>query len=92
MREKVDEELAELDEAIESGNKSEIASELGDLLFAVVNLARWSGVEPEDALRQMVDRFGERFALMEASAKRPLRELNAEEWDQLWNEAKATKR
>lgn len=92
VREKVDEELAELDEAIESGNKSEITSELGDLLFAVVNLARWSGVEPEDALRQMVDRFGERFSLMEASAKKPLRELNAEEWDQLWNEAKATKR
>lgn len=86
--EKLAEEERELREAIASENHEEIESEIGDLLFTAVNIARWSGVEPEDALRKMLNRFGERFTLMEAAAKKPLRELSPEEWDDLWNAAK----
>ncbi len=83
------EEEAELRTAVSSGDKAGIASEMGDLLFTVVNLARWVGVEPEEALRQMVDRFTNRFQSMERMAGRPLSELSAEEWDALWGEAKS---
>lgn len=85
---KLREEEAELRAAIESGEG--VAEELGDMLFTIVNLARWLGVEPEDALRVMVDRFTGRFQAMEALADRPLRELSPADWDDLWNRAKAT--
>lgn len=87
---KLHEEEAELREAIESGDKRHIESEIGDLLFTAVNVARWAGVEPEEALRQMLDRFSSRFMTMERSTDRPLGELSAEEWDRLWEEAKKT--
>lgn len=87
--EKLDEERAELHEAIESGSKEQIESELGDLLFTVVNVARWLGVEPEEALRKMLHRFTDRFMAMERLAPKPLQELSPEEWDQLWNHAKS---
>lgn len=86
---KLDEEQGELHAAISGGDINEIESEIGDLLFTVVNLARWVGVEPEDALRRMVDRFTSRFQAMERRANRPLRELSAQEWDALWEAAKA---
>ncbi|MBI1755771.1 MAG: nucleoside triphosphate pyrophosphohydrolase [Fimbriimonas ginsengisoli] len=89
LRAKVNEERAELDEALASGDAARIEAELGDLLFAVVNLARWAKVEPEDALRRMVDRFSARFRHMEASAERPLDQLSPEQWDALWVAAKA---
>jgi len=54
----------------------------------VVNIARWSGVEPEEALRRMLNRFTERFMLMERNAARPLRDLSPQEWDDLWNVSK----
>ncbi|HVT14299.1 MAG TPA: nucleoside triphosphate pyrophosphohydrolase [Fimbriimonadaceae bacterium] len=85
---KLHEEEAELKEAIAAGDRKHIESEIGDLLFTAVNIARWAGIEPEDALRQMLDRFSKRFAAMEAAAHRPLPELSPEEWDRLWNEAK----
>ncbi len=84
---KLAEEERELREAIASGEG--VADELGDLLFTVVNLARWTGVEPEDALRTMLDRFTARFQAMERGANRPLGELSAAEWDALWVAAKA---
>ena len=86
--EKFDEERNELRAAIQSGADESITDEVGDLLFTVVNLARWLGVEPEDALRRMLDRFAARFAWMERSAQRPLADLTAEEWDKLWESAK----
>ncbi len=86
--EKLREEEAEIQQAVETGEG--VAEEVGDLLFTVVNIARWLGVEPEDALRQMVDRFTTRFQAMERMAGRPLRELTFDEWDVLWNTAKAT--
>lgn len=86
---KLHEEEAELREAIATGDREHIESEIGDLLFTAVNVARWAGIEPEEALRKMLDRFSRRFTFMESSADRPLTELSPEEWDQLWNEAKS---
>ncbi len=88
---KLREEEAELRHAIDSGDPARIASELGDLLFTVVNIARHAKVDAEDALRTMVDRFTRRFRWMEAEAARqgrPLESLSAEEWEALWQQAK----
>ncbi|BBO24010.1 MAG TPA: nucleoside triphosphate pyrophosphohydrolase [Fimbriimonadaceae bacterium] len=86
---KFEEEVSELAEAIDSGNGERIESEIGDVLFTIVNIARWLGVEPEGALRSMTQRFILRFQSMEARAQRPLRELSEQEWDELWNQSKA---
>ena len=82
------EEEAEVRQALAGGTKSEIAGEFGDLLFTVVNLARWAKVDAEDALRTMVDRFTRRFSVMESLSQRPVSELSPEEWDGLWSKAK----
>ena len=71
-----------------SGDREHVESEIGDLLFTAVNIARWAGIEPEEALRKMLNRFSTRFKAMEAAADRPLNELTPEEWDELWEEAK----
>ncbi|HRJ26417.1 MAG TPA: nucleoside triphosphate pyrophosphohydrolase [Fimbriimonadaceae bacterium] len=86
--EKLHEELTELHEAMDLGDSTRIAEELGDVLFTVVNVARWCQVQPEDALREMVDRFVARFEVMESKARRPLSTLTADEWDRLWLAAK----
>lgn len=88
-REKVVEELAELDEAIESGKG--IAEELGDLLAACVNLARFLRVDPEQALHGSCDRFVARFDRMEQLANgsgTPLESLDLAAQDALWEQAK----
>ncbi len=85
---KVDEEIKE----IEAAGEDERAAEVGDLLFAVVNWARWLNVEAESALREANARFAKRFAHIETSAKvqgREVSDLTLEEMDALWNEAKA---
>lgn len=87
--EKMAEEEVELREAIASGNQDRIEAELGDLLFTAVNLARWTNVEPEEALRKMLNRFTRRFQTMERLAGRELSDLSPEEWDALWERAKA---
>ncbi|MEW5884532.1 MAG: nucleoside triphosphate pyrophosphohydrolase [Armatimonadota bacterium] len=86
---KVDEERDEFLRATRSGDEARAQEEFGDLLFSLVNIARWHGIEPEDALRRMVNRFCTRFQEMEATAGKPLRELSAEEWDELWLRAKS---
>lgn len=88
--EKVREEELELREAVQLGHQEDVASEIGDLLFTIVNIARWLKVEPEEALRQMLNRFTERFMAMERASERPLIELSPAEWDTLWNQAKAS--
>lgn len=99
-RAKVDEEVRELDEAIVGGDKAEVEHELGDLLFALVNLARHQGVDAELALRKSADRFKERFAHVErrvrekhggwpkGSDEKPARGLALDELDGFWEEAK----
>jgi glycosyltransferase involved in cell wall biosynthesis len=85
---KLHEEETELRAAIAAGDAQEIEAEVGDVLFTVVNVARWAGADPENALRRMLDRFTARFQEMEKRAGKPLVELSAEEWDELWNQSK----
>ena len=99
-RAKVSEELRELDQAIADGDKTEIEAELGDLLFALVNLARHHGIDAELALRNTSDRFSGRFAHVEERVKelhggwprsaegKPTAGLPLEVLDGYWNEAK----
>ena len=88
---KVREELAEVEEAAESGDRQHLADEIGDLLFAVVNLARMLAIDSEDALRTGTDRFSTRFRAMEALAKErgiTMDGLSLRELDELWDEVK----
>ena len=85
---KIDEEFREVRRASDPETR---AAEIGDLLFAVVNLARWLDVDAESALREANDRFRERFAYIESSARaqgREMSEFSLEELDDLWDEAK----
>lgn len=91
VREKVSEELAELDEAIASGDREALEHELGDLLFALANLARFIKTPPEDALRQANRRFTERFHQVEAALKAegvPFGQATLEQMDRHWQAAK----
>jgi MazG family protein len=85
--EKLDEELLELAEARESGTPSELEGEIGDLLFVLVNLARFFKVDPEQALRKTNAKFRKRFAFVESKATLPGATLG--EMEALWQEAKA---
>ncbi len=87
--EKLDEERQEVREALASGDAIHVEAEIGDLLFTVVNVARWAKVDPEEALRGMLDRFSRRFERVESLARAPLGELDPEAWDALWNRAKS---
>jgi len=89
---KIREEADEIEAALERGDASELESETGDLLFAVVNMARHVGVDPEMALRGTNTKFERRFGYIEralASRGRSLSSASLEEMDSLWNEAKA---
>jgi tetrapyrrole methylase family protein/MazG family protein len=88
VREKVEEELREIQQARTPEQQS---AEVGDLIFAAVNLARWMGVEPEAALRESNRRFRGRFERMEAQARAEgtsLTRLSPERLDELWQAAK----
>lgn len=88
---KVKEETCELLEIYKGTNESSIKEEVGDLLFAVVNVARFLGVNPEEALNFTSQKFINRFGFIEKSAKlqgRLLEHMTLEEMDRLWNEAK----
>jgi tetrapyrrole methylase family protein/MazG family protein len=86
---KVNEELEEVKEVSASkNNRKKIEEEIGDLLFAVVNVARFLGVDPELALVNTVEKFINRFAYIEQNAKRPLKDMTLEEMDRLWEQAK----
>ena len=81
----------EIDEIKNAETDFELASEIGDLFFALVNLARWKHVDAESALRGTNMKFKKRFAFVEQEAKkqeRNLSELSLEQMDALWNEAK----
>ena len=88
---KVDEELDELREAIATAVEGDIEAELGDLLFAVVNVARHLDVDPETALRGASAKFRSRFQAVEAQAEasgRDLSTMTLAELDALWDQAK----
>lgn len=89
---KLDEEVSELRAAIENDDKTNIAEEIGDLLFVVVNLARHLDVEPETALKTTNRKFRRRFAFIEKELKDAARtpeDADLAEMDELWNRAKA---
>ena len=97
VRAKIDEELAELDAALEAGDAdagragNDAAAELGDLLFAVVNLSRHLALDAEGALRGANAKFERRFRNMERLAAErglALEQLSAAQWDELWRETK----
>jgi len=88
---KVDEEMHELKEAAASGDKTHTGEELGDLLFTMVNIARFLEIESEDVLAQTVDRFIRRFHHIEArlgQLNKPFDQSTIEELDRYWEEAK----
>lgn len=88
---KLNEELAELIEARTTQDTAAIEGEIGDLLFTVVNLARWSGVDPEQALRHTNTKFRRRFAHVEsrlAEQGKPVAGTPIEELESYWQEAK----
>jgi MazG family protein len=84
---KLHEELRELAEARESGTPAEVEGEIGDLLFVLVNLARFHKVDPEQALRKTNAKFRKRFAFVESRAALPGATLG--EMEALWQKAKA---
>lgn len=87
----IDKVMEELQEVKEAATEKERAGELGDLLFAVVNLVRWYRVDAESALRQTNQKFRRRFAYLEEhskSAGKELPKMTLEEMDALWEEAK----
>jgi len=86
--EKIAEEIQEVRDA---ANDEELADELGDLIFSLVNLSRWKKIDAESALRGTNLRFKQRFAYVEAGAKkqaRSLSDLSIAEMEALWQEAK----
>ena len=89
--EKIFEEIKEVTEAVSQNNSAETEKELGDLLFALVNVCRFEGVDPEIALTGTTERFIKRFSYIEnelaGSGKTPY-ESTLKEMDALWNEAK----
>jgi MazG family protein len=92
---KVREEAGELGTALQEGDDAAIQGETGDLLFAVVNVARLAQVDPEAALQGAIERFRTRFQHMEGAAEeggRELRSLTLDEMERLWMEAKSQER
>ena len=90
--EKIAEEIQEVRQA---DNEQELAGELGDLIFSLVNLARWKKIDAESALRGTNKRFKQRFAYVEAGAKKQARNLSdmtVDEMEALWQEAKKVNR
>jgi ATP diphosphatase len=88
---KIREEADEIEAALDRGDAEELAAETGDLLFALVNLARHVGADPDQALRGTNAKFERRFAYIEralAAQGRSLQDASLAEMDALWNEAK----
>ncbi len=88
---KIEEEWKEFKEAYSKGDRDKMEEELGDLLFAIVNLARFIGVNPEIALHSINEKFRRRFLYIENKAReknRPLSSFSLEEMENWWEEAK----
>lgn len=87
--EKVEEEIAEFKEVVDSGGSQERKEEeFGDILFSLINYARFEKIDPETALERINQKFKHRFEYIEKQADRPLVDMSLEEMDALWNEAK----
>ena len=92
---KVEEEIAELKEAVASKDQAAIEDEMGDVFFSLVNYARFVNTDPDTALENTNRKFIRRFQYMEKTAKErslQLGSMSLEQMDELWNEAKAAER
>jgi XTP/dITP diphosphohydrolase len=85
---KFNEELGEFKHALHHESKENQQAELGDLLFTIINLARWADLDPAEGLQGTNERFIKRLMLMEDVADRPLSEYSLEELEELWQQAK----
>ena len=85
---KFKEELAEFREALQTEDKIHQQAELGDLLFTLINIARWYDLDPSKALQGTNQRFIQRLSKMEAFAERPLTDYTLDELENLWRQAK----
>ena len=89
---KVEEELGEVKEAIEQNSKEQISMELGDLMFAVVNLSRFYNIDPESALKKSTDKFINRFNKVEEKINedgKRMEESDLETMDKIWDKIKS---
>ncbi len=89
--EKVQEELSELNTEVKNGNTQNMESEFGDVLFSMINYARFIGVNPENALEKTNKKFSNRFQFLENSAKaadKELSEMTLNEMDVYWEQSK----
>ena len=87
----LDKVVEEIQEIKEATNEDELAEEIGDLFFVLVNLARWKKIDAESALRETNMKFKQRFAFVEQGARqqgRSLSDMTLEEMDALWEKAK----
>ena len=90
---KVEEEIEEFKEVIQlNGSKDELEDEFGDILFSLINFARYKGIDPETSLERVNLKFKRRFEYIESRAPKPLKEMTLVEMDALWNEAKELER
>lgn len=90
---KVEEEIGELQDNIrDKASQKDIEEEFGDVLFALVNYARFIGVDPETALERVNRKFKSRFEFIETQAPKPLNEMTLAEMDGLWEAAKRKER
>jgi len=90
--EKVEEELQEFKTEVKNGNQDQIESEFGDVLFSMINYARFLKINPENALERTNKKFTKRFQYLEQKAKdlgKPLSEMTLKEMDVFWEEAKS---
>ncbi|MDG1731117.1 MAG: nucleoside triphosphate pyrophosphohydrolase [Algibacter sp.] len=89
--EKVEEELSEFKTEVQSGNQDNMESEFGDVIFSMVNYARFLNINPENALERTNKKFSRRFQYLESKAKslnKPLKDMTLAEMDVFWEEAK----
>jgi len=89
---KVEEELQEFKEEVKNGNKEKIEQEFGDVMFSLINYARFLNISPENALESTNKKFIKRFQYLESKAKilnKPLSEMTLIEMDVFWEEAKS---
>ena len=89
--EKLEEELGEFKHEVEVGNQEKMEAEFGDVLFSMVNYARFLGINPENALEKTNKKFSKRFKYLESKAKEnnmSLKDMTLDEMDVFWEEAK----
>ena len=88
LKECIQSEFTEFEDAVKEEDQNHIEEEMGDILFAVVNLARWYKINPEIALANANKKFMARFRKMEELSEKPIEENSLEEFDALWKKAK----